>query len=72
METLADRGDTRDRSPVAPGRFPLVLAADLQGQEAGGKKTDTEEGSGIDLPSGCRESDLGSFPDPLRTPHARF
>ncbi len=28
-ETIADRGYTRDCSPVAPGRFPPVLAADL-------------------------------------------
>jgi len=53
METIADRGDTRDRSLVALGWFPLVLAADLQGQEAGGEKPDTEGGQGIDLPNGC-------------------
>ena len=53
METIADRGYTRDCRAVAPGRFPLVLAADLQGQDTGGKKTDVEGSSGIDLQDGC-------------------
>jgi hypothetical protein len=62
----------RDCSPVAPGRFPLILAADLQGQGARGKKTDVEGSSGIDLQAGCGESDMGSAPDTRGTPHARF
>ena len=49
METIADRSYTGDCSPVAPGRFPLILAADLQGQDEGGKKADVEGSSGIDL-----------------------
>jgi hypothetical protein len=52
METIAARGYTRDCGPVAPGWFPLVLAADLKGQDAGGEKTDVEGSSGIDLPDG--------------------
>ena len=53
METIADRGYTRDYSPVAPGRLSLVLAADLQGQDAGWEKTDVAGSSGIDLADGC-------------------
>ena len=53
METFVDRGYTRDCSPVAPDRFPLVLAADLQGQNVGREKTDVPGSSGIDLPDGC-------------------
>ena len=53
METIADRGYSRDGSPVAPGRLPLVLATDLQSQDTGGKKTDVEGSSGIDLQDGC-------------------
>jgi hypothetical protein len=52
METIVDRGYTRDCGQVAPGRFPLVLAADLQGQDAGGEKTGVEGSSGFDLPDG--------------------
>jgi hypothetical protein len=37
---------------LASGWFSYVLAADLQSPEAGRKKTDTEGGSGIDLPHG--------------------
>src|ERR1019366_2898517 len=40
METIVNRGYTRDCGQVAPGRFPVVLAADLQGQDPGGEKTD--------------------------------
>ena len=50
MESIADRGYTRDCGQVAPGRFPPVLAADLQGQDPGGEKTDLAGSSGIDLP----------------------
>ena len=53
METIVDRGYTRDCGPVAPGRFPVVLAADLQGQDAGGEKADVAGSSGIDIPDGC-------------------
>ena len=53
MEAIADRGNTRDGSAVAPGRFPFVLAADLQGQDEGGKKADVEGSSGVDLQDGC-------------------
>ena len=53
METIADRGYTRDCSPVAPGRLSLLLAADLQGQDAGWEKTDVAGSSGIDLSDGC-------------------
>ncbi len=40
METIADHGYARGCSPVAPGQFRLLLAADLQGQDAGWEKTD--------------------------------
>lgn len=72
VEKIADRRYTGDCSPVAPGRFPLILAANLQGQDAGRKKIDIDGSSGIDLQEGRRESDLESTPDPWGTPHARF
>src|ERR1035437_7362727 len=53
METIVDRGYTRDGSALAPGRLPVVLAADLQGQDAGGEKTDLAGSSGIDIPDCC-------------------
>lgn len=54
----------RDGCPVAPCRFPLVLAADLQSQQAGWEKTHLPTSSGMDLPNGCRESELGSAAHP--------
>jgi hypothetical protein len=39
--------------PVAPGRIPLVLEADLQSADTSWEKTDAEGGSGVDLPDGC-------------------
>src|SRR2546429_1734876 len=51
---------TRNRGPVAPRRFPLVLDADLQGQEAPRKRSHIPRSSRSDLPNGDREPFLGS------------
>ena len=45
---------------MAPDRLSYVLAADLQSSEAGGKKTDAEGGSGIDLPYSRLGPNLGA------------
>src|SRR2546429_674304 len=63
---------TRNRGPVAPRRFPLVLDADLQGQEAPRKRSHIPRSSRSDLPNGDREPFLGSSSHPRRTPHARL
>lgn len=52
VETIVDRGYTRDCSSVAPGQFLLVLAVDLPVQDAGWEKADLAGTSGIDPPDG--------------------
>jgi len=52
MAAIPHCGHARNRGALAQGRIPLVLEADLQGQEARRKTTDVEGGSGIDLPDG--------------------
>src|SRR5712692_6215277 len=52
MATIPHCGHARNGGALAQGRIPLVLEADLQGQEARRETTDVEGGSGIDFPDG--------------------
>jgi hypothetical protein len=52
MATIPHRGHARNGRPLAQGRIPFVLEADLQGQEARRETTNVEGDSGTDLPNG--------------------
>ena len=53
MAAVPRCGHARNRGPLAQGRIPFVLEADLQSQEARRETTDIEGSSGIDFPNGC-------------------
>ena len=64
MEASSHRRHPGNGRPLAPGWFSFVLEDDLQSQEASGEKTNVEGGSRVDLPDGCRESNVGSAAHP--------
>ena len=72
MATIAHCGHARNRGALAQGRISFVLEADLQGQEARRATTDIEGSSGIDLPNGRSEPNVGSATHPWRASHAQF
>src|SRR5258708_405683 len=72
MAAIPHCGHARNRGALAQGRIPFVLEADLQSQEAHRETTDIEGSSGIDLPDGRREPNVGSATHPWRASHARF
>jgi hypothetical protein len=61
METIADRRYTRDCCPVAPGRFPLVLAADLQARTQVGRRPTSQEVRELTFPM-VAENPTGGAP----------
>src|ERR1022692_1332786 len=44
---------------MASSRLPSVLDTDFQSQEAAREKANSDGGAALDLPDGCRESNLG-------------
>jgi hypothetical protein len=52
MESLASRGYTRDRRPLAPSGLSCLLEVDFEIPKAGGEKTDFQGNTVVDLPHG--------------------
>jgi hypothetical protein len=72
MDASSHRRHAGNGRPLAPGWFSFVLEDDLQSQEASWEKTNLEGGSGVDLPDGRRESDVGSAAHPWGASHVGF
>src|ERR1017187_6874427 len=56
---------------MASSRLPSVLDTDFQSQEAARGKANSDAGAALDLPDGCRESNLGCATNSWRAAHGR-
>jgi transposase InsO family protein len=72
VEQASHLGHTQNCCWLASSRLSAVLEVGFKSQTRGRPKACKQRDSGLDLPHGCRESDLGSTAHPRRATKAGF
>jgi hypothetical protein len=72
VEEASRSGHSPNRRELASGGVSFVLNMDLQSQTGRRAEACQQRGSRLDLPHGCRESDLGSTAHSRRTAQTGF